>query len=147
MHKLLGLFLFVAMQASAQTKIEIFADGPLVPAAVANTDVSVFDLSLPSRLDEGTPEFPADPTIAQAQAQAWLASPAGQQHVKALKAAYAGQQKLMAYGIQKIPAIVFDGGRFVIYGTLDLKLAVRDYDDYRSTHPMQKQGGQDAPRP
>lgn len=144
MRTLLLLALLVALNAHAQTRIEIFADGQVITPPVPNTQVTVFDLSLPSKLDDQAPDFPADPAIAQAQAQTWLASPAGQQHIAVLKAAYAGQQKLMAYGIQKIPAIAFDGGKYVIYGSLDLAQAVRDYDDYIRRHPVTEGGRHEA---
>lgn len=143
MKKIIGLFFLICLQANAQTKIEIFADGPVALARVADTNVTVFDLSLPARLDESAPDFPADPALAEIQAKAWLASPAGKQHIANLKEAYRGQQQLMAYDIRKVPAIVFESGRYVIYGTLDLAVAVRDYDNYRRAHSELKQGGRD----
>ena len=120
--------------AFAQATIEVFVDHPLVTSSIPNAIILVFDLSRVAQLEEDTPDFPPDPMLAQAQAQTWLESSAGKNHLMDLKAAYAGHEKMVNYGLQKIPAIVFENGRFVIYGTTDVATAVKDYDNFLQIH-------------
>ena len=128
------IFLASSLTASAQTTIEIFTDAPLMVPAVPRTIISVFDLSRVDAIKKTAPRFPPDPELAAAQAKAWFASEEGKSYVEKLKNAYESRTKLVAYGVRKIPAIVFDGGKFVIYGTTDVLQAVDDYDHYMRTH-------------
>jgi integrating conjugative element protein (TIGR03757 family) len=120
--------------AVAQTTIEIFSDSPLMAPTMSNAVVRVFDLSHVAAVKKNLPRFSPDQALATVQAKAWLDSPAGKAHKDDVKAAYAGHAKMIQYGLQKIPAIVFEQGKFVIYGTTDLHQAVADYDQYRRTH-------------
>ena len=126
--------LLLSTTAFAQTTIELFVDHSLLAPSIPNAIIVVFDLSRVAALEEDTPDFPPDPMLAQAQAQTWLESSAGKNHLMDLKAAYAGHEKMVNYRLQKIPAIVFNEGKFVVYGTTDIPQAVRDYDHYLSTH-------------
>lgn len=131
------LFLILPSLASAAipiTKIEVFVELPLVVTGIPNTDITVFDLSRKDALKATAPHFPPNPETAQIMAKAWLNSPEGKSYVQNLKAAYAGHSKMIVYGVLKVPAIVFDSGKFVIYGTTDVVQAVKDYDDYMLTH-------------
>ena len=127
--------------AFAQSTIEVFVDQPLMAPSIPNAVVVVFDLSRVALLEEDTPDFPPDPVLAQAQAQAWLESSAGKRHLMDLKVAYAGHKKMVHYGLQKIPAIVFNAGKFVVYGTTDIAQAVSDYDHYLRTHNSEYRSG------
>lgn len=122
--------------AFAQSTIEVFVDQPLIAPSIPNAVVVVFDLSRVALLEDDTPDFPPDPMLAQTQAQAWLESSAGKRHLMDLKAAYVGHEKMVNYGLQKIPAIVFNDGKFVVYGTTDIPQAVSDYDHYRRAHHL-----------
>jgi integrating conjugative element protein (TIGR03757 family) len=133
------LWYVLAQQSVAQndrpiTDIDIFVAQPLMVASIPNTHITVFDLSRREILEANTPEFPPDPAIAETMAKTWLDSAAGKAYVRELQAAYVGHSKMITYGVLKIPAIVFDQGKFVIYGTTDVSEAVREYDDYIRIH-------------
>lgn len=132
-----SLFLILpslAIAAIPITKIEVFVELPLVVTGIPNTDITVFDLSRKDAVKATAPHFPPNSETAQVMAKAWLNSPEGKSYVQNLKAAYAGHSKMIVYGVLKVPAIVFDSGKFVIYGTTDVMQAVKDYDDYMLAH-------------
>jgi integrating conjugative element protein (TIGR03757 family) len=114
----------------AQTTIEVFVDQPVIMPMIPNADITIFDISRAELLQKNTPKFSPDLATAKSQATTWLASSEGKAHIAQLKEAYIAHQKMMAYGIQKIPAIVFERGNFVIYGSTDIKQAVVDYDQF-----------------
>ena len=129
--------LFVSLDAYAEiavTKVEVFVEHPLAVSGIPNTDITVFDLSRKDAVKATAPHFPPNPETAQTMAKAWLESPEGKAFVLNLKAAYAGHSRMIAYEVLKVPAIVFDKGKYVIYGTTDVMQAVRDYDDYIKSH-------------
>jgi integrating conjugative element protein (TIGR03757 family) len=133
------LWYVLAQQSVAQndrpiTDIDIFVAQPLVVASIPNTHITVFDLSRREMLEAKSPEFPPEPLLAEKMAKTWLASEEGKKYLHELQAAYVGHSKMIAYGVLKIPAIVFDKGKFVIYGTTDVSEAVREYDDYIRIH-------------
>lgn len=132
-----SLFLILpslAIAAIPITKIEVFVELPLVVTGIPNTDITVFDLSRKDAVKATAPHFPPNSETAQVMAKAWLNSPEGKSYVQNMKAAYAGHSKMIVYGVLKVPAIVFDSGKFVIYGTTDVLQAVKDYDDYMLAH-------------
>jgi|GEM_PF-2462193 len=120
--------------AFAQTSIEVFVDQPLVAPLVPGATITVFDMARASLLQKTIPKFSKDPALGQSQASAWLVSPDGKAHIAQLKDAYVSHQKMMVYGIEKIPAIVFEQGKFVIYGITDVRQAVAEYDQFIRTH-------------
>jgi integrating conjugative element protein (TIGR03757 family) len=123
-----------SITALAQTSIEVFVDQPLVTPFVPGAMITVFDIARASLLQKTIPKFSQDSALGQSQASAWLVSPDGKAHIAQLKDAYAAHQKMMLYGIEKIPAIVFEHGKFVIYGITDVRQAVADYDQFIRTH-------------
>jgi integrating conjugative element protein (TIGR03757 family) len=93
--------------------------------------VTVYDLSAASRvLDSLGRGLPGDHKAAAAIASSRLAASAG-----ALRTAYAGHAKAAEYGIEKIPAVVFDGGSSVVYGITDLQEALRIYRRWEAGQP------------
>lgn len=128
------LISFNGYAAIPVTKVEVFVEHPLAINGIPNTDITVFDLSRKDAVKATAPHFPPNPETAQTMAKAWLESSEGKTFVLNLKAAYAGHSKMIAYGVLKIPAIVFDNGKYVVYGTTDVMQAVRDYDDYIKSH-------------
>jgi len=140
-QKIFFLFLValsISSVAVAQTAIEVFADEPVNVPSISNAVIRVFDLSRVETVRESAPHFSGDPVKAEMEAIVWLGSPAGKQHMDSLQAAYAGHINMMSYGLQKIPAIVFDKGKFVIYGTTDVVLATKDYQDFMRTYKPAK---------
>lgn len=131
-----GIFVVVFMitaHAHAATQITIFSDGPISPPTIPNTEVTVWDLSLPERIEAAAPEFPYDsaqPERTAALARRWFASAEGADFSRKMHAAYGYMPIMFNCQIAKIPAIAFDNCRYVIYGTQDLRRAVQDYDDF-----------------
>lgn len=123
-----------SLTSFAQTNIEVFVDKPMSVTNIPNASVAVFDLSLVAEVKKSLPHFSGDQMQATAQAKTWLDSPAGKNHVESVKAAYVSHEKMVHYQLQKIPAIVFDHGQFVIYGTSDLQQAMEDYGRYLHEH-------------
>ncbi|WP_434114207.1 DUF1525 domain-containing protein [Methylocaldum sp. GT1TLB] len=52
-----------------------------------------------------------------------------------LQAAYEGHARALSYGLTRYPAIVFDRGRAVVYGTADLGEALRYYRTWKEGTP------------
>lgn len=133
---LVVLALSLPLSVSAEpTQIEVFVEQPLSTPVIPNTKISIFDLSQVEAVRATSPKFPADPLIAKGMAEKWLTSSEGKQYISTLKLAYAGRIKMVTYGVLKLPAIVFDNGKYVIYGTTDLLQAVQDYDEFRRKNP------------
>lgn len=113
-----------SVSANALT-IEVFTKHPKSVAKVSGHQVIVHDLSAPEKLQ--TPTFSASSNRAEKEALAWLKSSAGQRHVSALRDAHNGQVKAIKYGLKKIPAVVFENGKYAVYGTTNVRSALKDY--------------------
>lgn len=124
-------FSLYSQTASAQAVIEVFVDQAINVPTIPNVSVVVFDLSRVAELKKKLPRFPPDQSLAMTEAKSWMASPAGKMYAANLQAAYAGREIMMKYGIQKIPAVAFDRGQFVVYGTTDILQAIADYDHFQ----------------
>lgn len=118
------------------TKIEVFVEQPLMVTGIPNTSITVFDLSRKDAVKATAPQFSKNPEVVEGVAKAWLHSADGKTYIADLKAAYTGHSKMISYGVLKVPAIVFDDGKFVIYGTTDVMQAVEDYDEYIRVHNL-----------
>jgi integrating conjugative element protein (TIGR03757 family) len=125
---LLGAILSVQVHA---TTIELFVDQPVFVESHPGISIKVHDLSAPERLSsEYLPELPADPEKAKPMAMAFLASEKGKEFQSRLKDAHEHKTYLMRYGIQKIPAMVFDEGVAVIYGSTDIEQGLDIYREF-----------------
>ena len=118
----------VTTPVSAQESIEVFTVGPTQVDALAGVDVIHYDLSAPARVKKQlAPKLPADEKIALVQAKAFFETAEGKAYKIAMRDAYRGRQKMMQYQLSKLPAIVFESGTYVIYGTTDVAQAMRLY--------------------
>lgn len=134
MNKLLAVVLLVVccVSAHAQVRVELFVDAPVSLLPIPGVEVAVLDLSAPeSAKREFSPKFSPDVRIARSQAEQFFKTPAGVAYVNRLKEANRGKILSLQYGLQKIPAIVFDEGRYAVYGTTDVAKAVALYRRYR----------------
>lgn len=96
-------------------------------------NVQVFDLDAPARLEAQLSEgLPNDPTTAARLARQRLEHLGRQRLATQFASAYAGLLKALAYGIERYPAVVFDGGDSVVYGVTDLDQALGYYRHWRS---------------
>lgn len=119
--------------AQGNTDIVVFVDGPVSAPSIPNTQIKIWDLSLPTRIEASAPEFPYDATQPERTtelAKRWFASPEGLIFSKKMHEAYGYMPVMYNCQIAKIPAITFDQCQYVIYGTTDVRRAVQDYDDY-----------------
>lgn len=108
--------------------IEVFTDEPAFVDRLAGATVVHYDLSELDRLKKtGLPRLPANESQAKEMAIAFFASPEGAKFKEDIKGAMRGHQKMMRYSLQKIPAVVFDQGKYVVYGTNDVAEAARLY--------------------
>lgn len=137
------LMRLMVLPVHAQTLIEVFSDRPVSVANIPGATVTVYDLSRAVSLESELPALPSDPVLAKQKAKDWIQSEAGQAHLSRVKSAYRGHEQMIVYGVQKIPAVVFEKGKYVVYGTLDVALAVRDFDDYMK-HLQQKKTNQET---
>lgn len=120
------LLLVIGSSVHAQNMIEVFTDEPVDFSQLSS--ITHYDLSEPDRVRRTMSlKLPPNEEEATRIAQAWFNSPAGLAYQKAMMKAYKGKQKLIAYQLLKTPAIVFDAGKYVVYGTTDLSQAIYIY--------------------
>jgi integrating conjugative element protein (TIGR03757 family) len=113
-------------------RIEVITDSahPVtgLEAIAAHLEVYIYDLDSPSRLEAQLSEgLPADPTAAARLARQRLDTLGRQPLATPFAQAYAGLLKALEYGIDRYPAVVFDGGASVVYGITDLDEALDYY--------------------
>lgn len=120
--------------------VEVFTD-PAFPASGAHAlrpqgvPIDIFDLSAPRRIEKAlSAGLPANEAAALAIARQRLEGQ-GSGLAAPLQAAYEGHARALSYGLTRYPAIVFDRGRAVVYGTADLGEALRYYRTWKEGTP------------
>lgn len=134
-HSIVTVIVLVLLASStqAQTMIEVFTDLPALVDAPRDVQTVHYDLSEVVRLKQtGLPKLPADRDKAMEIAKAFFATPEGEAFKKQMRTAMFGQQRMMKYQLKKIPAIVFDEGAYVVYGSIDVFDARRLYLAHQS---------------
>lgn len=113
--------------------VEVFTDSrhftpPAVPKGLA-INLSTYDLAVPDRLtDTLSSGLPNDPVAAEAiAAQRINANPTLEEQ---LKAAWQGHGLALDYGINRVPAWVFNG-QAVVYGDIPLSQALGHYQRWQ----------------
>jgi integrating conjugative element protein (TIGR03757 family) len=116
----------VASATAEYPKAEVFTSAQYPITTDITPGVQVYRLDAPARLEgEITARLPSDPSEAYAFAEEAL-KVQWREQAKRLTETYQGVLKARQYGLQKLPAIVFDG-RAVVYGVTDLEQALGDY--------------------
>lgn len=140
-HALVGLTLFgpVAFSASAWAGdaliIEVFStsEQPVVGAEherLRTATITTCAVDGLERFESGLSEgLPADPDAAKAEALRRIQHLDDARMAPAKNAAF-GLVKAVQYGVDRYPAIVFDG-RAVIYGVMDLVEALDRFEDWQ----------------
>ena len=140
-HALVGLTLFGPLGFSAPVgtgeahAIEVFAtSGRAVVGAdherLRTATVTIFVVDGLERFESGLSEgLPADPDVAKAEALRRIQHLDDARMVPAKNAAF-GLAKAVQYGVDRYPAIVFDG-RAVVYGVTDLVQAIDRYEAWQ----------------
>lgn len=126
---LLALLLAPAVcLAQSVTQIEVFSEGALDLPRLPYTKITHYDLTEPDQVKRQLPKLNAkDEQTAATQARGWIESPAGQAFTKRMRSAYDGHMKAMQYALKKTPAIVFDQGEYVVYGSTNVRRALLLY--------------------
>lgn len=127
----------ISFSVAAERSVEIVSDHPVLgipdklPFKLVLHDLSEFE-----RLKEELPVFNGNPNDrefirkSKESFEQWFNSVEGKQWVEAVKKSQSGRLAIANYELEKIPAIIFDDGRFVIYGITDIGQAIHDYDNY-----------------
>lgn len=112
----------LAVSAHAEATVEVFTLSTL-PVTNAR-GATVFYLDAVTQLEQQlSQDLPADPVQAQAEAARRI-SALGPQLQARVRAGADGLARAGQLGVQRIPAIVFDG-RSIVYGLLDVEAARR----------------------
>lgn len=141
MQRLIVLLLALigAPVALAGPLVEVFTDAahPVAGAAALAAEgvqVELYDLDAPARFEaELGRNLPADPEAAMRIAHSRIAALDPAALARHLEQDYRGALRAMALGLDRYPAVVFDG-RAVIYGVTDLRRALalyRTWEDKR----------------
>jgi len=136
-HGCFTLLLLFSQLATAQTVVEVFTEMPAVKVtSISNQfNVTYFDLDQPNRTAKKFPRFANNETTAKGQFDKWRATTEGQRAVNSMKSSYAPYLKAAQYELTQLPAIVFEKGRYVVYGTYDIKQALNDYIRFKRKQP------------
>lgn len=112
----------------AQTQIEVFTDVPVQLGHIPGIEVIHYDLSDPEKVKKRfLPALPPDVDRATQILNTFLASAEGAEFKKAIREAYRGHEKMVGYQLEKIPAVVFEQGKYVVYGITDISKAAALY--------------------
>lgn len=136
MFKTLILASFIVTPVFADNiKVEAFHDHETrlvnVERAERIAEVTAYDLSAPDQLEEKLSEgLSSNPAEAKKQAQTRIKN-GGRELQQQLTSAYEGSLKAMQYDIQKLPAVIFNGGQYVIYGEADVHRSIQMFKDKR----------------
>ena len=103
-----------------------------VEVTAVRLEVHRFDLDAPANLEAQLSQgLPRDPVVAAVLARQRLEVLGQEQLATQFGSAYGGLLKALEFGLDRYPAIVFDGGESVIYGVTDLETALNYYRRWR----------------
>jgi len=134
---LLGLALPLAsFAAETPSQVDVFTDAahPIDNVAAVKqalgeqATVRTFHIDAQARLNETlSKDLPADRDKARAIALERIQALDPSRLGRALAETFDGLMLAQRYGIDRYPAVVFDGGERVVYGVVDLREALRLY--------------------
>jgi len=133
MNRLIWLLTFGLLSINtshAQTMIEVFTDAPLLIQSLPDSPVDVihYDFSEMERLQAtALPKLSSDSAESMRVAKAFFQSAEGEAFKRDMLVAAQAYQKLYHYQLKKVPAVVFDQGKYVVYGTTDIATAREAY--------------------
>jgi len=135
MKIILSIVAFLALSANTFSneflEVSIFTESQIPRVSIPDTQIIIYDLNAPKKMQGTSPKFSPDIVVAEKQARQWMASVEGKQYMNDLRDAYKGQKLITEWDIKKTPAVVFGDGQYVVYGTDDVRVAVREYDNYK----------------
>lgn len=127
------------VSANSLTIIEVFSEIPINHTwRIPNTQITVYDFDQPNRAEKLLPTLSNNQQQAERQFEQWKASAQGKVAIERMRTSYAPYLRAARYNITKIPAIVFDKGKYVVYGTIDVHDAIQEYDHYQRTQGQKR---------
>ncbi|MGB3610918.1 MAG: DUF1525 domain-containing protein [Cellvibrio sp.] len=128
-RSLLAVFLvYMSTTVDAQVLVDVFHWGEITKdMRLPGATIHLHNLNAPNEINRQLPRFAGAPTQAEKGAGNWVQSDEGKAFTEALRVAYDGHMLARKYKIQKAPAIVFDSGKYVVYGSTDIRHALLLY--------------------
>lgn len=137
---ILSVGVVLPIQADPKPTIEVFTtdEFPLINSAGIQHAFASLDEAERLTAELGK-DLGSDPDIAKKKVMQQVNTPRGQELLQAIPKAYDRTARAMMLGVQRLPAVVFDG-RVVIYGQTDLSAALAQYQAHKQQARVQ--GGQ-----
>jgi integrating conjugative element protein (TIGR03757 family) len=133
-RKLIALCAFLScfcVYAQQPVHVEVFSDRWIDLPPIAGLSVTLYDLSAPEKVKRAHPmKFSADPAAAKQEAHAYFQTTDGRAYIAKMREAHQGKIQSIKYRLEKFPAVVFERGKYVVYGITDLSQAVILYDKH-----------------
>ena len=128
-RSLLAVFLvYMSPTVDAQVFVDVFHWGEITSEVrLPGTTIHLHNLNAPNEINRKLPRFAGTPVQAEKAAGTWVQSDEGKAFTEALRVAYDGHMLARKYQLQKAPAIVFDSGKYVVYGSTDIRHALLLY--------------------
>lgn len=125
---LIPLLMCSVMANADPVSIEIFADGAVKIPLISNFKIMAYDLNEITYMNQHKPTFKRQSVEAsKAAAFEWLNSKDYENYKQQVIRVNYPMMLISKYQLSKIPAIVFNEGEHVIYGTTDIKLAIVEW--------------------
>ena len=122
------LLIGMSTMVDAQVMVDVFHWGEITKAVrLPGATIRVHNLNAPNEINRQLPRFAGAPAQAEKAAGNWVQSDEGKAFTEALRTAYDGHMLARKYKLQKAPAIVFDSGKYVVYGSTDIRHALLLY--------------------
>lgn len=130
--------LILASQVFAAETIDVYADRAMlertalirVPGVQLRTHIVDQAQSVDQLMTQSLAGFGRGAQITPDMFKRYVQTPVGRQHLQQLKAAWQIPFDAFNRGVRKVPAIVIDG-RYVVYGTLDIRRVLLDVKAFR----------------
>jgi Protein of unknown function (DUF1525). len=119
---------YMSTTVDAQVLVDVFHWGEITKEIrLPEATIRLHNLNAPNEINRQLPRFSGTPVQAEEAAGNWVQSDEGKAFTEALRVAYDGHMLARKYQLQKAPAIVFDRGKYVVYGSTDIRHALLLY--------------------
>ena len=137
----IGFLVLINGTVSAQQRIEAFSTAQFLLHNIEHLtgqglSIEIYDLDAPTQLeDELSTGLSADPKLAEREAKAYLDLLGEDELRLRVEEAYRAELRARELGIDRYPAVVFDGQR-VVYGIADLAVALAHFRQWQHRKPQ-----------
>lgn len=119
---------YMSTTVDAQILVDVFHRGEITKEIrLPEATIRLHNLNSPNEINRQLPRFAGAPAQAEKAAGNWVQSDEGKAFTEALRAAYNAHMLARKYKLKKAPAIVFDSGKYVVYGSTDIRHALLLY--------------------